>query len=614
MKQKIISALLCAALCISLAACTQEAASAATDLSFEELDPSELFTERDKDLGYGDYVTVTLKDNGSAADGSGVSIVGNTVTIQEEGCYLFAGSLMEGQIVVDADSEAKVQLVLNGVTITSAHSPALYVREADKVFMTTAKDSLNSLSVTGDYIQSDENKVDAAVFSKDDLTLNGEGTLNVEAAYGHGLLSKNDLVLTSGSYQVLAAGHGLSGKDSVRIAGGYFTIESGKDAISAENQEDAALGFLYVGGGDFQLSAKRDGLSASSTLQIDGGTFAITSGGGSGGVDFSQKDESPIRKGQQAVPEAEAISEESAISTKGIKAVGNLLLKGGTVQVDSSDDALHTNANCAIYEGNIQLSSGDDGLHADGGVLIAGGTLNISKSYEGVEGQTITISGGSISSTSNDDGLNARNGSSEESKSNAITGDDGSSILISGGVVRLDASGDGIDSNGSLTVTGGEIYVSGPTNNGNAAVDYSGSAKVTGGVLIAAGSSGMAQNFGSDSTQGSMLVMLSSVQTGTITLQDESGNILLSYSPEKAYQSVLITAPTIQKGKTYTLAAGSETKPLTMTEILYGSGMEGRGGGGMQPNGGQQFFDGQHPAGGGKGPLNRPAKGHPFIT
>ena len=284
----------------------------------------DMFTERDLDVGYDessavkinladDSTTVTVGDDteadasetdetkadetqadesetdGTKADksetnetkaaSSGVSISGNIITISKEGTYVLSGALSEGQIVVDADS-AKVQLVLDNVDITCASSAAIYVKNADKTFITLAEDSENILMNTAEYEAIDDNNIDAVIFSKDDLTLNGKGTLTINSEYGHGIVSKDDLKLVSGTCNITAKTHALSGKDSVRIAAGTYNLTSGKDGIHSENADDDEKGFVYIASGDFTIESTGDGIDASYVVQIDDGDFEITAGGG----------------------------------------------------------------------------------------------------------------------------------------------------------------------------------------------------------------------------------------------------------------------------------------------------------------------------------------------
>lgn len=501
------------------------------------VDTSEMFTNRDLDFTYdeGSAVKIQLSDEGSSCDSKGVSISDSVITISEEGTYILSGSLTEGRIVVDAGDTDKLQLVLDNAEVNCSTSAALYVKQADKVFVTLAEGSDNYLSNQEDFIAIDENNIDAVIFAKDDLTLNGTGSLSITAAYGHGIVSKDDLVLTGGNYQITAADHALSGKDSVRIAEGNFLLSSGKDGIQADYNEDTEeassdreRGFIYIAGGEFQIAAGDDGMQASSFAQI--------------------------------------------------------------------------------ADGKIQIEASDDGIHADSEASVHNGEINITKCYEGIEGQKVEITGGSIYITADDDGLNSAGGNDQSSfaggqREDPFAVDEDCEIHITGGSITINASGDGIDSNGNLYVSGGEIYVSGPENDGNGALDYAGEAQITGGTAVAVGGSGMAQNFGGSSTQGAMLVNLSEWVEGTLILTDSSGTEVISYTPEKRYNSIVISTSEIQQGETYTLTAGGQESIIEMTELIYGTGgMGGRmgapGQGGRQEGTEPPADMGERPEGG----------------
>ena len=528
MKRKVVLAfLLTGALVLSGCSKTNNSnetssGSTSTDSSAQGIDVSNMFSDRDKEIGYDEEnsTVIKLSDDSTTCDSDTVQISGNTVTIIDEGTYILSGTLTDGMVIVDAEDTDKVQLVLDGVDITSAESAAIYVREADKVFITTASDSQNTLTNGGTYTAIDDNNIDAAIFSKSDLTLNGAGSLTITAKAGHGVVSKDDLVLTSRTYQIDAASHGLSGKDSVRIASGSYTIVSGKDGIHAENADDTSLGFVYLADGTFDITSDGDGISAGNWLQADGGVYTVKAGGGSENV---QKSDGEWQFGPGQQTESTDTTEEDTVSMKAIKAAGELILKGGKYSLDSADDTIHSNANITISDGEFTLASGDDGIHADSATTISGGTIDITESYEGIEGFSIDI-------------------------------------------------------------TGGETYVSGPTNDGNSALDYNGTGTVTGGIFIAAGSSGMAENFGDSSTQGVMMVTVNSQAAGSaVSLSDSSGNELVSWTPEKEYTSVIISCPEITTGQEYTLTTGSDTTQITMDSIVYGSGS---GMGGNPGNGG----------------------------
>lgn len=559
------------------------------------LDISEMFSTRDSDASYDENTSavIALNETGAECSSDAVSISGSTITVQDEGTYILSGTLDNGMVVVNAENTDKVQLVLNGVSINSDTSAAIYVAQADKVFITLAEGSQNSLSNGGEFVAIDDNNIDATVFSKDDLTFNGEGTLTVASPAGHGIVAKDDLVVTGGEYSITAGEQGLSGKESVRIADGTFTITAGKDGIHAENADDTTLGFVYLAKGSYNITSDGDGISASNVMQIDNGSYTIKTGGGSETVTLnSNGDWGWGRPGERPDKTQNTdTAEEDTVSVKGLKATGNILVNSGTFEIDSADDALHSNANLTVNGGTWNIATGDDGLHADETTAVANGTVTITKSYEGIEGQNITISGGTIDLVASDDGLNAAGGNDQSGnggfggfqKGGFDTAED-SAITISGGKLHVNASGDGVDSNGALIVTGGETYVSGPTNDGNGPLDYNAEATVSGGIFLAAGSSGMAQNFGDASTQGSMLISVSGSENDVITLKDSSGKELLSWTADKAFACVVISCPDIKQGETYTVTAGDTTQEVTMDSLIYGSGgMGGFGGMGGKP-------------------------------
>ena len=251
--------------------------------SIDGLNISEMFTDRDKEIGYDEEnsVIISLNNNSITCEDKNVSIDGTNATILDEGTYIISGTLDNGSIIVECDDSDKVQLVLDNVTITNDSTAALYVRQADKVFITLATNSQNIINTVGEFVAIDDNKIDGAIYSKEDLTLNGNGTLSVTCTFGHGIVSKDDLVITSGTYIIESEKQGLSGKDSVRIADGDFIITSGTDSIHSENVDDENLGFVYIANGTFILTSNSDGISSSYITQIDDGTFTIETGGGS---------------------------------------------------------------------------------------------------------------------------------------------------------------------------------------------------------------------------------------------------------------------------------------------------------------------------------------------
>lgn len=522
---------------------------------------ADMFTERDLAGTYeeSEAVYVTLSDDGITGETDGVVIDGQTVTITEEGTYIFSGTLSEGQIVVDAD-DAKVQIVLDNVDITCASSAAVYVKSAEKVFVTLAEGSQNTLRNTDEYVAIDDNNIDAVIFSKSDLTLNGTGSLTIVSAEGHGIVSKDDLKITGGTYDITAAGHALSGKDSVRIADGTFVLTAGKDGIHSENEDNEEKGYIYIADGDFTITSDGDGMDASNIVQIEDGTFDITAGGGAANSLKTHESDMPggpgggmpqngERPDGEDMPQ-DTTTDESGTSTKGIKAGGGMYLNGGTYQIDSADDSIHSNANITIADGTYTLATGDDGVHADDALIVNGGTITVTESYEGLEGLTVTINDGTIDITASDDGINAAGGEME----------------LNGGYIHILAGGDGVDSNGDLTINGGEIYIDGPSDNGNSAIDYGdrSSAYVNGGTLVAIGSSGMAEGMSDSSKQKVLMVKLGEkMEAGDVVLTDSEGNVIVSYTALKSYDCVIISTAEVESGATYTLTTSGTTTEVT---------------------------------------------------
>lgn len=564
---------------------------------------ADMFTERDLAGTYEESgaVYVTLSDDGITGETDGVAINGQTVTITAEGTYIFSGTLSEGQIVVDADN-AKVQIVFDNVDITCASSAAVYVKSAEKVFVTLAEGSQNTLRNTDEYVAIDDNNIDAVIFAKSDLTLNGTGSLTIVSAEGHGIVSKDDLKITGGTYDIIAAGHALSGKDSVRIADGTFILTAEKDGIHAENADDEEKGYIYIADGDFTITSDGDGMDASNIVQIEDGTLDITAGGGAAnslkthesdmpggpGGGMPQNGEKPDGESMPQMGEKpdgenmpqDTTTDESGTSTKGIKAGGGMYLNGGTYQIDSADDSIHSNANITIADGTYTLATGDDGVHADDALTVNGGTITVTESYEGLEGLTVTINDGTIDITARDDGINTAGGTDQSGfgtfgdhfkgmdsadDETEETTDNEMWMELNGGYIHILAGGDGVDSNGDLTINGGEIYIDGPSDNGNSAIDYGdrSSAYVNGGMLVAIGSSGMAEGMSDSSKQEVLMVKLGEqMEAGDVELTDNEGNVIVSYTALKSYDCVIISTAEVESGATYTLTTSG-----TMTEV-----------------------------------------------
>ena len=545
---------------------------------------------------------ITLSGGTAQFGSSAVSVDGGVITIQTAGDYLISGELTDGQIVVDAGKEDTVRLILSNASISCSDSAAIYARQAGQTVVLLASGTQNTLSDGADYTYAEgEDEPDAALFAKDDLTIAGEGALQVTGNYNNGIGTKDNLVIQGGSLAIAAANDGLRGQDSVTVLGGEISIDAGGNGIRSNNDEDPEKGWISLLGGDFTITAGQDGIQAETNLTISGGTYAITTGGGAESVGHTSGGDPPAaqpgRQGEAGTPPAKpqgdaALSGESASlpslpapmasptledssasdSCKGLKAGSSLAVTGGDFQLDCADDAVHTNGDLTVESGAFTISTGDDGFHADGALTINGGTISILQSYEGLEGSTVEINGGDIQLTASDDGVNAAGGSDGDNW-DSFRADGSHFVRITGGTLWVDAQGDGLDSNGGLYLDGGTVLISGPTGNGNGALDYDGECLVTGGVLLAAGSSGMAQGPSASSNQNSLMItFLESQAAGTlVNLSDSQGRSILTFAPSKAFQSLVISSPELVQGEEYTLSTGGSCEDGQ--NGYYGSGV-----------------------------------------
>lgn len=564
---------------------TTDSTSEGTTAGAENNSNSDMFTERDNRTDYDESTAVTIKLNGTTATASSdsVKISGSKITITEEATYVVSGELTDGMLIVNAPDTAKLQIVFNGVNIKSETSAALYILEADKVFLTLADGSTNTLENGGSFAATDDNNIDGALFSKQDLTMNGGGSLTVTSPAGHGIVCKDDLVITGGKYVVNSASHGLDANDSVRIADADLTIDAGKDAIHCENTDDTSLGFIYMASGDIKAEAEGDGISASAYMKIEDGTIDLLVGGGSENGEKQSSDNfggfmgggKPGGRRPDEMQSSSDVTEEDSTSMKGLKATGNLSISGGKIAVNSADDSVHSDKSVTINGGTFTIASGDDAIHAEETLTVTAGDFNITESYEGLEALHIDVRGGNIKLKASDDGLNAAGGTDQSGttggrdgmfggghggpgggRGGMSTNSDGS-IKISGGTLYINSSGDGLDANGTLEISGGHTTVVGPTQGDTATLDYDTSGIITGGTFIGTGASGMAQTF-SDSEQGVIAVSVGNQSAGTkILLKDKNGNTIIDYTPDLNFAVVILSSPDIKSGEKYDITVGS---------------------------------------------------------
>lgn len=551
---------------------------------------SVVYDSNDEDSSWNSSETssITLKGNSISLDGDGAVIDGSKIAITSAGTYSISGTLDEGQIIVKTEDKEIVKLILNGVDITCSTNAPIYVNKAKKTVITLADGTKNYVTDGDSYIFADStsDEPNAAVFSKSDLTINGNGSLTVNANYNNGIQSKDELKITGGNIVVNAVNDGIKGRDFIAVKGGSITVNAASDGIQSTNDEDSEKGFVSIEGGTLNITAGGDGIQAETSVIVSGGNITISSGGGSTN---SSKVVSRGNTWDNRGMEKSSDSSSSSVSAKAIKAVVDITIEDGTITIDSSDDSIHSNDSLTINGGTIILASGDDGIHSGSTLEINGGDIRIKKSYEGIESTAITINDGTIHLVSSDDGFNATSGIGEfpmggpmgspmggplnaPPGQNDFTSSDDNYLHINGGYVVVDAMGDGLDINGSISMTGGIVLINGPTANDNGALDRV-AFKMTGGFLAALGSSGMAQAPDTSSTQYSVMLNLTSAQSANtmVHIENKDGEDILTFIPTKTYQSVVLCSPALKNGSTYIVYSGGSSTGK-VTDGLYSGG------------------------------------------
>jgi hypothetical protein len=573
-----------------------------------------------------------------------VSVKGGVVTVTSPGVYVVSGTLSDGHILISATKGDEVRLILNGVNITNKTGAAIYADKAAKLTVTLADGSENFLTDGGqNYIVDTEEEPNAALFVKNDLVINGDGALTVNAGYKNGIGAKDTLLIVGGDITADAANNALRGTDGVTVLGGTFNLTAGNDGLQTGTNEEGK-GNILLEGGVFNIVSAFDGIQSDNALTVTGGEYNIKAGGGAGasGIDSTE-------------------------SYKGIKAASDIVIDGGTFNLDSADDGIHSNGNISISGGIFNLSTGDDGVHTDAELLISGGEFNVPRSFEALEGNNVYISDGSFNLVSSDDAINAAGGSTDgmtngfgnvpangnadgaangfgngaangfgerpanglgEGPANGLgegpangfgegpaggfadrvangfnnilglfgqdmfNGGGDHVIDVSGGTINFFAGGDGFDSNGSINISGGTVSAIINSSMDNAALDCDGELTITGGTVIAGGT-GAFERLSGSSTQS--YVYLTNIAAGSELYVKYGGKTLASYTTDRALNNVAVFAPEITSGQNYEVTVNGTA--TTVTAGTGGGGFGGMGGFGRQGQGGR----GQSGFGGGFG-------------
>lgn len=457
------------------------------------INTDEVFSNRDFKTEYEENCAyIELNGTSATCESNAVEIKGTTITIKDEGTYVVSGTLDNGMIIVDSENTDKTQIVLNGVSIHNNTSAAIYIKQSDKVFLTVKAGTENSLSGGDSFAVIEEEDVDGVIYSKDDLTLNGDGNLSINSSGGHGIVSKDDLIITGGNYVIDALSHGLSANDMLGIAGGNFSIVSGEDSIHCDMN-------IYIENGVFEINAKDDAIHADESLLVSGGEINITN------------------------------------SYEGLEAL-DIKVTGGNVNIVASDDGL-----------NAAGGTDNSGFGGMGNDQFGGPGGRPDKGQGQKPGGQGGVPGGQGNSggQGNPGGFDGMNSGSSDG-----------SIVITGGNLSIKAYGDGIDANGILEITGGSVTVCGPTQGDTATLDYDVSGVITGGTFIGTGGQMMAQSFSESGQGVIGVQVGNQQAGTLITLTDSSGNVVISHEPELPFAIVILSSPEMKKGETYTITVG----------------------------------------------------------
>lgn len=516
----------------------------------------------------------------------GVTLSGTTLTVSEGGVYELTGDFKGNIVVKDCDG-ASVRLVLGGVILQTPENfngATILFEKTDGFRAITSK--MNTVNAVSD---SPANVEDGAAIraKKCSLTINGVGELQIvgNADKSAGIKVKKTLTLVGVNVVIDAKKNGISADEKIQIGDSFLKIKAGGDGIKTdvepETKEEAETlasdreaGYIYIENTSIEIEAGDDGIAANSGLYFanteDNLVKIITNGGAPSIITETSSDNAEGKALKTGGISYETENGEEVDVPASYEANYSLVITGGRYELNSNSDAISSKGNLFVSDGKITLSSGDDGVHAEYLTKITGGEIEIARSYEGIEGAAVEIYGGKISLISSDDGINAANGDLSSYDYH---------IYVGGGELLVNAQGDGVDSNGWMIMAGGTLVIYGPTRGGNGALDTDKGFLLKGGTLLAVGASGMVETPSSSSKQYYISVNVPSGQIGGTEISiTQNGKTLLENIPPKSYQSVIISLPAFEKGKTYTVTVGDEVYTATLEKIGTALGSNAHGG------------------------------------
>ena len=515
----------------------------------EAVIPDSLITikDSDTDTDVSDAVEITLNGSSVSCSSSSVAINGSEITISSGGSYVINGTLNDGRIIVDAD-DAKVHLILNGVSIHSETNAAIYVKSADKTTITLADGTDNTLSDSSNYTYDDTDKEepDAVLFSKDDLSINGNGSLNIEASFNNGITCKNDLKIISGTINVTSKNNAIKGKDSLSITGGTITASAEGKGLLSNNNEEEDKGYIHITGGTITLTCTDDAIHSNNAIYIEGGDMTLSS------------------------------------SDDGIHADNTLVISDGTIDIAKCYEGLEAAA-ISIDGGAISITASDDGINAadgssssEGGPGMRGGPDMGENSGSNC---SLTINDGTVYVNAGGDGI-----------------DSNSYIVMTGGALVVDGptgSGNGgLDYNNYFTVTGGYLVVAGSSG---MAQNISDSSTQCGALMAVSGGTAGTPVTVADSDGNVIISFTPAKSYNALNISTPDMKTGMTYT---IYQNGTLTGSTQIVKDCYTggtIEGGTELTTFEQSSTVTNSGISGNGGMGGQRPGGGNFGGGQKP-------------------
>ena len=547
--------------------------------------------------------TVDLSALSKDVNADGATVLSNDVTtITTAGSYILTGAY--AGITVSVGNGETVHLFLNDATISGGAGIAISnANKKSTLIITACENTENEVASAADDVN--------AIHVKGTLKINGTGTINVSAKK-NGIKVSKGLSIADSTINLTAGNHALSAMFIEAENAKINVLSAGKDALNAECDDETQEftldeGYVSLKSSKVFASVSGDGIQADTFVYITGGsvdiktaaTFVSYSAESMATYDLSEDDFRYIKSGDTYKKVADDVASKGARyamiqSAKGIKcgeikyeidgteyAVTEnsnyfIVIAGARVKINSSDDAIHTNSgNVLIKGGTLDLTTLDDGIHADELVKIDGGEITVNGSYEGIEGAYVEIGGGTIYITASDDGINAA--SDDESVNEHI--------IISGGTITVDASGDGLDSNGTIYVSGGTLIVYGPTTGADTGLDADGGILIDGGNVFVASSKEMLEIPASNSESNVLVYGVNTVPAGSeIILTNADGGEMVRITLKKQAQAIILSTPELATNGTYSLYADENLlASFSVTETITAIGVRSNGGQGGNP-------------------------------